>query len=138
ETACKATYLSLTTLMEKADIISVHVPLLPTTHHLLNKAMLRRMKRTAYIVNTSRGAVIDEQALVHVLASKRIAGAALDVFEHEPMLTPGLKELENVVLTPHTASATHETRNAMAISSAQAILDVIDGKKPKHRVRNHI
>ena len=93
-------------LLKRADFISVHVPLLPTTKHLINAERLKMMKPTAYLVNTSRGPVIDEAALVDALKNKVIRGAGLDVFENEPRLTPGLANLENIILTPHAASAT--------------------------------
>ncbi|MBU4353273.1 D-glycerate dehydrogenase, partial [Patescibacteria group bacterium] len=101
-------------VLKEADFISIHVPLLESTRHLINKERLAMMKPTAYLVNTSRGPVIDEQALVEALKNKIIKGAALDVFENEPSLAPGLAELENVILTPHIASATEETRSKMS------------------------
>ncbi len=111
-----------------ADIISVHVPLLPTTQHLINAERFAIMKPTAYLINTSRGPIVDEAALVAALEQGTIRGAALDVFEHEPMLASGLVEMENVILTPHIASATDEARNAMAVLAAENVLAVFRGE----------
>ncbi len=121
-------------LLKEADFISIHVPLLPTTKHLIDAEKLKMMKPTAYIVNTSRGPVIDEAALVEALKNKIIRGAALDVYENEPNLTPGLVELENVVLTPHTASATEETRSAMSELAAKNIIAVLEGQVPPNNL----
>jgi glyoxylate reductase len=121
-------------VLKDADVVTLHVPLLPSTRHLIDAKRLKLMKRTAYLVNTSRGPVIDEKALVDALKAGRIAGAALDVFEEEPRLAPGLAKLDNVVLTPHTASATIEARSAMAELAARAIIDALDGKTPKYVV----
>ena len=96
------------------------------------------MKRTAYLINTSRGPVIDEKALVEALKEKKIAGAALDVYEFEPNLSAGLERLENVVLTPHTASGTYETRSAMAELAAMNILEVLKGKIPPNLVNKEV
>jgi lactate dehydrogenase-like 2-hydroxyacid dehydrogenase len=113
-----------------ADYVSVHVPLLPATQHLINADRLREMNSEAFLVNTSRGPVVDEAALVDALKNGVIAGAALDVFEKEPELAPGLAELENVVLTPHIASGTIETRSAMAELAAKNIIAVLSGEAP--------
>jgi len=117
-------------IFREADFISLHVPLLDSTRHLVNKDRLNLMKPTAYLVNTSRGPVVDEAALVEALREKRIRGAALDVFENEPNLSPGITELENVVLTPHLASATEETRSAMAELAAENIIAALEGATP--------
>ncbi len=130
----QAKFSNLNTLLKKSDFISLHVPLLPTTKHLIGKKQLSLMKKTAYLINTSRGPVIDEKALVSALRKKRIAGAALDVYENEPKLTKGLNKLSNVVLTPHTASATMEARTAMSQIAAQNIIAVLQGKKAKFTV----
>jgi lactate dehydrogenase-like 2-hydroxyacid dehydrogenase len=122
-------------LLHEADVVSIHVPLVPTTRHLLNKERLAMMKKTAYLINTSRGPVIDEVALVHALQNNVIAGAGLDVFENEPALAPGLVECENVVITPHIASATSETREKMSAVAAQAIIDALSGKEPQNLVK---
>lgn len=121
-------------VFKKADIVSLHVPLLESTHHLVNRERLALMKEGAYLINTSRGAVVDEKALVAVLKEGKIRAAALDVFEHEPKLSPGLIELSETILTPHIASATEETRGKMAEIAAQSIIDTLAGKKPTHVV----
>ncbi len=125
-------------LLKESDFVSIHVPLLPATKHLINAKNLSLMKETAYLINTSRGPVVDEKALIEVLKKEKIAGAALDVFEEEPKLAPGLTELESVVLTPHTASATIETRGAMSTLAAQAVLEVLAGKAPKNLVNKEL
>jgi len=121
-------------VLKEADVVSIHVPLLDSTKHLINKERLAMMKPSAYIVNTSRGPVIDEVALVEALKNNVIKGAALDVFENEPKLAPGLAELSNVVITPHIASATEETRSKMSEMAAQAIIDALEGRKPVNLV----
>jgi len=121
-------------VFKEADIISVHVPLLESTHHLVSKERLALMKESAYLINTSRGPVVDEKALVEALRAKRIAGAALDVFEFEPRLAPGLVELPNVIITPHIASATKSTRGKMAEIAAQNIIDTLQGEVSKYVV----
>ena len=126
----KAKYAKIETILKKADIITLHVPLLPSTIHLIGKKEFKMMKNTAYLINTSRGPVIDEKALVWALKNKQIAGAALDVYEFEPKLAPGLAKLNNVVLTPHIASATFEARSAMSELAARNILAVFKNKMP--------
>ncbi|MEX1997591.1 MAG: D-glycerate dehydrogenase [Candidatus Andersenbacteria bacterium] len=121
-------YEHLDDLLPAVDAVSLHVPLLPATRHLINQERLALMKPTALLVNTARGPVVDEAALVAALQNQTIGGAALDVFEQEPELTPGLVELPNVVLTPHTASATIEARAAMAELAADNIIAVLAGK----------
>lgn len=123
-------YADLETILKEADFISVHVPLLPITKHLISEAQLKMMKPSAYLINTSRGPVIDEKALVEALKNRVIAGAALDVFEEEPKMAPGLAELDNVIVTPHTASATEETRDAMSELAAKNIIEVLEGREP--------
>ena len=125
---------NLDDVLKAADIVSLHVPLLDSTHHLINAENLRRMKPTALLVNTSRGPVIDEKALVEVLQQKVIAGAGLDVYEFEPKLAEGLAELPNVILTPHIASARIEARNEMAVIAANNIIDFFEGKTPRNIV----
>jgi glyoxylate reductase len=124
-----AEYRDFNTLLAEADFVSVHVPLLPETQGLFEAAKFFRMKPTAYLINTSRGAVVDEAALVHALESKKIAGAALDVYENEPFIHPGLKR-PNVVLTPHIASAAIETRTKMACIAAENVRDFFENKRP--------
>lgn len=122
-------------LFREADFVSIHVPLLPTTRHLVDARRLGLMKKTAYLINTSRGAVVDETALVGALKAGTIRGAALDVFENEPELAPGLGELKNVILTPHTASATEETRQAMSELAAKNIIEALEGRAPSNAVK---
>lgn len=129
-----ATYATVDELLKASDVVSVHVPLLPTTRHMIDAKKLKLMKKTAILVNTSRGPVIDEKALVAALKTKRIAAAGLDVYEFEPKLVPGLSKLSNVTLTPHTASATTETRDAMSKIAAQGIVDLLSGKTPENLI----
>lgn len=130
----KATYRTKEQLLKEADFISLHVPLIPATHHLISTKELKMMKKTAFLINTSRGPVIDEKALVVALKKGTIAGAGLDVYEHEPKLTAGLKGLKNTILTPHTASATIEARQALSRTAAANILAFLDGKQPPNRI----
>ena len=125
ESQCGIRYSQLDNLLKEADVVSLHVPLLPSTRHMIGEKELKMMKKTAYLINTARGAVVDEKALVLALKEKWIAGAALDVFEKEPALSPGLASLQNVVLTPHIASATKEAREHMAELAAQNIIAVL-------------
>lgn len=122
-------------ILREADFVSIHVPLLAETRHLINAERLRMMKKSAYLINTSRGPIVDEAALVEALQTNVIKGAALDVFEHEPALSHGLAELENVILTPHTASATEETRQAMSLLAAQNIIEALEGRTPPNMVK---
>ena len=121
-------YKDLDSLLKESDFISIHVPLLPATRHLIGEPQFKIMKKTAYLINTSRGPVVDEKALVGALKSGEIKGAALDVYEEEPKMAPGLAELPNTVLTPHTASATEETRSAMSELAAKNIIAVLSGQ----------
>src|SRR6266536_493016 len=125
-----ATRTDTATLLRDSDFVSIHTPLLPDTRHLINAQSLRTMKKTAYLVNASRGPVVDEAALVQALKEGWIAGAGLDVFENEPQLHPELIGLHNVVLAPHIASASHETRLKMATLAVQNCLAVLEGKTP--------
>ncbi len=129
ERKCKARKVSLSYLLKHSDIVTLHVPLLPSTKHLIGRKEFSLMKKTAYLINTARGPVVDEKALVEALRKKRISGAALDVYECEPKLTKGLVELENVFLTPHIASATATAREEMAVKTARSILAAVQGKK---------
>ncbi|MBI2829052.1 MAG: D-glycerate dehydrogenase [Acidobacteria bacterium] len=117
-------------LLSTSDIVSLHVPLTSETRHLIGQAELARMKRSAYLINTTRGPVVDETALAWALRSRLIAGAALDVYEREPEVHPDLLSLENVVLAPHLGSATTETRTAMADLAASNLIAVLGGKPP--------
>lgn len=121
-------------VLREADVVSVHVPLLDSTRHLINAERLGMMKPSAYLINTSRGLVVDEAALVEALQNGTIKGAGLDVFEAEPALADGLAELENVVVTPHIASASEETRNKMAEMVAINMNDFFRGEEPPNRV----
>lgn len=125
---------NLPTLLEESDVVSIHVPLTPATHHLVGAAELARMKSTAILVNTSRGPIVDESALVAVLRSGRIAAAGLDVYEDEPHPAPGLVDLTNTVLLPHIGSATHQARTKMATMAAGNILSALADKRPANLV----
>jgi glyoxylate reductase len=129
EKSVNAEFCDMNSLLAESDFISVHVPLLPETRGMFNGPKFLRMKPTAFVINTSRGPVIDEAALVAALENKKIAGAALDVFENEPFLHPGLKR-SNVVLTPHIASASLETRTKMAVMAANNIVAMFNGQRP--------
>jgi glyoxylate reductase len=122
--------LGLDELLSTSDVVSFHVPLTPATRHLVDRRAILRMKRRAYLVNTSRGPVVDEAALAWALREGLIAGAALDVYEQEPRVHPDLLGLENVVLVPHLGSATVETRTAMADLAARNVLAVLSGSAP--------
>lgn len=122
-------------VLKEADVVSLHVPLLPSTQHLINAERLRMMKKSAYLINTSRGPVIDEKALVAALQEGVIRGAGLDVFEAEPALAPGLANLENVVITPHIASSTVAARDEMAEIAARNVIAVLEGKEPETAVK---
>jgi lactate dehydrogenase-like 2-hydroxyacid dehydrogenase len=122
-------------LLRTSDILSIHVPLLPSTRHIIGRKELVMMKPTAIIINTSRGPVIDQDALTDALKTRRIAGAALDVFEEEPIpLTHPLLKLDNLVVTPHIASATWETRRRMAERCAESVRALLEGKRPPFMV----
>jgi glyoxylate reductase len=133
ERAVSATFRDMNTLLAEADFISLHVPLLEETRGLFDAPKFFRMKRTAYLINTSRGPVVDEAALVAALESKKIAGAALDVYENEPFIHPGLKR-PNVVLAPHLASASLETRTKMAVMAANNVVSLFHGQMPPNMV----
>jgi glyoxylate reductase len=128
-------WLPLAELLECSDVVSLHCPLLPETRHLIGQEELRAMRRDAFLVNTARGPIVDEDALFEGLATGEIAGAALDVFEHEPAVHEGLLGLDNVVLTPHLGSATHETRTAMGMLCVSALKSVLlEGRVPENVV----
>ncbi|MGC5584447.1 2-hydroxyacid dehydrogenase [Ornithinimicrobium sp. W1665] len=120
----------LAELLEAGDVVSMHLPYSAATHHLVGADELARLGPTSYLVNTARGPVVDEEALVHALQEGTIAGAGLDVYEHEPRVHPGLLELENVVLLPHVGSATVETRTGMALLAARNVVAVLAGEDP--------
>lgn len=129
EKDCDAEYMSIDDLLKHSDIVSLHVPLLPSTHHLIDAEKLSLMKSTALLINTSRGAVIDEEALVYALKNKIICGAGIDVFEFEPKLTKGLDKLDNIIMTPHIASSKDSARSEMAILVARNIISVFEEGK---------
>jgi len=126
---------SMEEIFKTSDFISLHVPLTPETKHLVSIPQFEMMKKTAVLVNTSRGPVIDEQALLQALKKGDIFAAGIDVWENEPHLTPGLADLENIVLTPHTASATIETRDNMSKVAAENIIAALKGESPPNLVK---
>src|ERR671936_1963426 len=125
-----AEYRDLDDLLRESDFVSVHVSLTPQTRHLINAARLALMKPTAVLVNTSRGPVIDEQALARALRQGQIFAAGLDVFEKEPEVHPELLELDNVVVIPHLGSATVDTRIAMGMLAAENLISALEGRQP--------
>jgi glyoxylate reductase len=122
--------MQLDRLLSTSDVVSLHVPLTAETKHLIDQAALARMKRSAYLINASRGPVVDEAALVWALTNGIISGAGLDVYEEEPRVHPGLLTLENVVLSPHMGSSTSETRSAMADLAVRNVVAVLSGEPP--------
>ncbi|ABY94259.1 D-glycerate dehydrogenase [Thermoanaerobacter brockii subsp. lactiethylicus] len=133
-----AKYVDLETLLKESDFVSLHVPLTPHTRHLIGEKELKLMKKTAILINTARGPVVDEKALVNALKNKDIYAAGLDVYEKEPEITEELKALDNVVILPHIGSATDEARRDMAVLVAQNIIDVIEGRTPRTLVNKDI
>jgi len=129
ERQAEARYVSLDELLATSDVVSLHCPLNDDSHHLIDAAALRRMKPTALLVNTARGAVVDEAALVEALESGDLAGAALDVFENEPDVHPGLLEQERVVLAPHLGSATKRARTRMVQMVVESTTAVLEGQE---------
>jgi glyoxylate reductase len=129
-----ATWVDLPTLLQQADFVSVHVPLSAANTHLIGAAELRMMRPTAYLINTSRGPVVDEMALVRALQEGWIAGAGLDVFEYEPQVPPAFFTLDNVVLVPHVGSASVATRTRMAVMAAENLLAALRGERPPYVV----
>lgn len=125
-----ATFVDKETLLREADFLTLHVPLLPDTRHYIGEKELKLMKKTAVLINASRGPVVDEVALTKALQEKQIWGAGLDVFENEPILAPGLAELDNVVIVPHIASATMETRLKMGAIAVGNVIKVLNGQLP--------
>jgi glyoxylate reductase len=130
ERELRATYVDRDTLLRESDFITVHTPLMAETRHLIDETALRAMKKTAILVNAARGPIVDESALVRALGEGWIAGAGLDVFEEEPKIHPGLLPLRNVVLAPHIASASFDTRQGMATLAVRNCLAVLEGKPP--------
>jgi len=134
EDAVGARFVDKETLLAQSDYLSLHVPYLPSTHHYIGAPELAAMKKTAYLVNTSRGAVVDEAALASALREGQIRGAGLDVFEREPQVVPELLGLDNVTMTPHIASATDETRAKMSLMAAENVIAVLSGNPPLNPV----
>lgn len=130
ERELNAQWVDRDTLLKESDFISLHVPLTKETHHIIGEREINLMKKTAILINTARGPVIDEKALTKALKKKRIWGAGLDVFENEPSIEKELLELDNVVLTPHIGSGSRETREKMATLAAKNIIAVLKGEKP--------
>jgi lactate dehydrogenase-like 2-hydroxyacid dehydrogenase len=126
------------TLLKESDFISIHVPLMPSTHHLISTEEFKLMKNTAILINTSRGPVVDEKALLHALKTGEIWGAGLDVFENEPAVEPGLTDCENAVLLPHVASATIDTRTNMGLIAVRNILAAMKGEVPPTLVNGDV
>jgi glyoxylate reductase len=136
ETELSATRVDLEAGLRESDFVSLHVPLTAETKHLIDRQRLAMMKKSAYLINTSRGPVIDEAALAEALKAGTIAGAGLDVYEDEPRMAPGLADCPNTLLLPHLGSATAGTRAAMAETAARNLLAVLEGRDPPHRVQS--
>ena len=133
-----AVYVPLDVLLKESDFITIHVPLTKETFHLIGEKEIELMKKNAILINVARGEVVDEKALISALKENRIAYAGLDVFENEPQINPELFTLENVVLTPHTGSATYESRNRMAVMAAENLLAGLKGKRPPNLVNTSV
>ena len=130
EKKINAKKVSLRTLLTKSDFISIHLPLTKLTYHLFNEEKLKLLKTSAILINTARGEIIDETALIKILTENRIRAAGLDVYEHEPEINPQFLKLKNVILLPHIGSATEEARNAMAELAAKNVINVLKGMRP--------
>ncbi len=136
ERKCGAKYVSLKELFEKSDVISIHSPYTPETHHIINLKLLKKMKKTAFLINTARGKIVDEHDLALALKNKIIAGAGLDVFESEPISGKHpFSKMKNVVINPHSGSATIETRAEMARITVKNLVLALSGKKPIYQVK---
>lgn len=133
-----AEFVDFDRLLRESDFISLHVPLLPGTRHLISKDAFGKMKPTAYLINTARGPVVDEAALIEALEQKKIAGAALDVYEHEPKVHPALVSRHDVILAPHIASASVETRTKMAVMAANNAAALFDGRRPPNALNPEV
>ncbi len=138
ETGLRASFVSFEELLGRSDFISIHVPLSESTHHLFGEKEFAMMKKDSYLINTSRGPVVDEKALVRALEKGMLKGAALDVYEKEPAMEPGLLKLENVILAPHVASATIETRTRMAVMAAENLIAAMEGRVPPFLVNREV
>jgi len=133
-----ATFVDKETLLKESDFVSIHVPLLPSTKHLISTNELKMMKKTAILINAARGPIVDEKALVEALKNGEIWGAGLDVFENEPELETGLAELDNVVIVPHIASATIETRTNMGLIAVKNVIAAMNGETPPSLVNKEV
>ena len=138
EDELRVEFVSLDELLSSSDFVTLHVPLIAETQHLIGAKELKMMKKTAYLINAARGPLVDEKALVQALREKWIAGAALDVYENEPALTPGLSELDNVVVVPHIGSASKATREKMAIMAATNLVAGLKGEVPPNLVNKEV
>jgi len=138
EEALRMMFSPLEELLRHSDFVTIHTPLTPETHHLIGERELRMMKREAYLINTARGPIVDEKALVRALKEGWIRGAALDVFEREPEIEPELLTLDNVVLTPHIGSASFSTRTRMAIMAAENLVKALQGEIPPNLVNPEV
>jgi D-3-phosphoglycerate dehydrogenase len=127
-------YISLEKLLQKSDYITIHLPLNDATYHLISYKELEKIKKDAFLINTSRGGIVDEQALYQALRNNQLKGAALDVYHNEPPVESPLKELDNVIMTPHIGAYTEEAIENMGMQAAQNLIDVLEGRKPKNRV----
>lgn len=136
--APEAEYTNLDDLLSFSDFVSLHIPLLESTKNLINKDKINMMKKGAFLINTARGGIVDEESLVEALESGKLAGVALDVHEKEPQLNHRLMQMDNVILTPHIASATHEVREKMTEQSVEAILSVLGGRLPDNLVNRAV
>lgn len=132
------TYMSFDEVIENSDCITLHMPYIPENHHIINADTFRKMKKSAYLVNAARGAVVDEKALAEALKTREIKGAGLDVFEDEPNVSPELLELDNVTLTPHIASCTLKARMGMCAEALSGITGVLEGEKPYNVVNPEV
>ena len=132
------TFVDLEELLAKSDFVTLHVPLTEETRHMINKESLAKMKKRSYLINTARGPAVNEKDLAEALRSGQLSGAALDVFDNEPDINPELIGMENIVLTPHIASATWEAREKMGEQATEAILDAFQGKKPENIVNKEV
>lgn len=127
-------YVNLEKLLQKSDYITIHIPLNDATRNMISYEELEKMKKDAFLINTSRGGIVDEEALYDALRNKQLRGAALDAYENEPLQETPLKELDNVIMTPHIGAYTEEAIDNMGIQAAQNLIDVLEGREPKNRV----
>lgn len=138
ENSMHVEYKELEQLLGESDFVTLHVPLVEETKHLVNAEKIGKMKQGAYLINTARGGIVDEEALVEALKSGKLAGAALDVHEKEPQMNPELMQMDNVILTPHIASATVEVREKMTEQAVDAVLKVLAGEEPETIVNKEV